>query len=131
MDEREMAKALDWGRRVVALQLEAKFGKLSDKTRRRIAKANLFALEAWAVDVLKASSIEELFFVEDNVDQIMEHLHLNSTRQYLLRALKRQFGEVPESFCRRIADAGSADLEQWFDRLILAPTTLDEVFAPA
>ena len=46
----------------------------------------------------------------------------------LLRQMTRRFGPLPESVVSRVRSAAPAELDEWTDRILTAPT-LEAVFA--
>ncbi len=55
---------------VLLRQLQRRFGKLSNKTREKIAKADLPTLEEWSLRILDAKSLEDVFADDQNSGRI-------------------------------------------------------------
>lgn len=126
---------LEGQRRMLERQIGHRYGSASRATLRRLASADLVALDRWARRVLVCATIEELFakppepgsfeaWVEDDLRARREG-RMTALRQVVLRTIRHRFGPPSPDVVAFVAKADELKLNLWIDRTFSA-ATLDE-----
>jgi len=131
-------------RSVLTRQLVLRFGPVPVEAAERILLADSAQLERWIERVLIADSLEGVFgmflpplealMAQSSSIQVLARRYFQegqerTLRDVLIRQLVTRFGNLTPSARQRIAAADLVELDQWIERVPLAPS-LDAVFDP-